>query len=120
MREEGERVMLLIFRVRRNGSVDVLIALDEDSIGRIRRYDQAEVIWPQLPAEYRMRRPGTIGITFATKEEQDQIARMSNTDPEWKEKAFKLLTRGFEFKPEMGDHDFGPTVLGKPTEEPKQ
>jgi hypothetical protein len=108
--------MMLLTRVRRNGTVDLLIALDDENIERIRQYDYAEVVWPQLPREYSMRRPSTIGITFCTKEEQEQIAVMSNTDPEWKEKAFKLLTRGFEFKPDRGDNDFGPTVLGKPTE----
>jgi hypothetical protein len=112
--------MMILTKLRRNGTVDMLIALDDDNIERIRHYDQAEVVWPQLPQEYRMRRPSTIGITYATKEEQDQIARMSISDPDWKEKAFVLLTRGFEFKPELGDHDFGPTVLGKPTEGQKQ
>lgn len=112
--------MIILTKVRRNGTVDMLIGLDDENISRIRQYDQAEVIWPQLPPEYAMRKPSTIGITFCSREEQFEISRMSNTDPDWKEKAFKLLTRGFEFKPEMGDHDFGPTVLGKPTEGPKQ
>ena len=112
--------MMLIARVRRNGTVDLLIALDEENITRIRHYDAAEVVWPQLPPEYSMRRPSTIGITFCTGEEQAEIERMSNSDPDWKEKAFKLLTRGFEFKPELGDHDFGVTVLGNPTEGTKQ
>jgi hypothetical protein len=107
-------------RVRRNGTVDLLIALAEENIERIRQYDAAEVIWPQLPQEYCMRRPHTIGVTFCTQAEQDEITRMSNTDPDWKDKAFQMLTRGFEFKPELGDHDFGPTVLGKPTEGTKQ
>lgn len=112
--------MMILTRVRRNGTVDLLIALAEENIERIRQYDGAEVIWPQLPRDYAMRRPHTIGITFCTAEEQDQITRMSNTDPDWTEKAFAILTSGFEFKRELGDHDFGPTVLGKPTEEPKQ
>jgi hypothetical protein len=98
----------------------MLIALAEDNIERIKQYDQAEVIWPQLPPEYSTRRPSTIGITFCTQAEQDEIARRSNTDPDWKEYAFKLLTRGFEFKPDKGDHDFGPFVFGKPTEGTKQ
>jgi hypothetical protein len=108
--------VILLFRTRRNGKVDLLICLAEENIERIRRYDAAEVIWPQLPREYSMRMPSTIGITFCTAEEQEQLEKMSATDPDWKEKAFALLTRGFEFKPDMGDHDFGPTVLGKPTE----
>ena len=112
--------MMILTRVRRNGTVDLLIALAEENIERIKQYDAAEVIWPQLPREYAMRRPSTIGITFCTEEEQRFIQSISNTDPNWQEKAFALLTRGFEFKPDRGDHDFGPTVLGKPTEGTKQ
>jgi hypothetical protein len=108
--------MIILCRVRRNGTVDVLIALAEENIERIRQYDAAEVIWPQLPSEYSMRKPSTIGITFCTQQEQDEITVMSNTDPDWKDKAFAMLTRGFEFKPDKGDHDFGPTVMGEPTE----
>lgn len=112
--------MILLTKIRRNGSVDLLIALNEENIERIRNYDAAEVIWPQLPRDLAMRRPTTIGVTFCTQQEQAEIERMSVQDPDWQEKAFKLLTRGFEFKPDKGDHDFGPTLLGKPTEGSKQ
>lgn len=112
--------MLLICRTRRNGRVDMLIALAEENIERIKQYDQAEVIWSQLPSEYANRMPASIGISFCSSQEQAEIERLSARDPDWKEKAFKLLTRGFEFKPELGDHDFGPTVLGEPTKGPKQ
>jgi len=112
--------MIILTRVRRNGTVDLLICLAEENIERIRLYDAAEVIWPQLPREYSMRMPSTIGITFCTAQEQTQIERMSATDKDWRDKAFAMLTRGFEFKPDRGDHDFGPTVLGQPTKGTKQ
>ena len=112
--------MMLLPKVRRNGTVDLLIALTEENIGRIKLYDQAEIIWAQLGPEYSTRRPATIGITFYTVAEEAEIVRMSQSDPEWKEKAFTLLTRGFEFRPDLGDHDFGPVVLGKPAEGTKQ
>lgn len=112
--------MLLLTRVRRNGKVDLLIALAEENIERIRKYDAAEVNWTVLPPEYSTRTPQTIGVTFCTQAEQDEIEHLSKSDPNWKEKAFKMLTRGFEYKPEAGDHDFGPTVLGEPTKGQKQ
>lgn len=112
--------MMLLTKVRRNGTVDLLIVLAEENIERIRKYDPAEVIWAELPVKYSMRRPHVIGVAFCTVQEQLQIERMSVSDPDWKEKAFKLLARGFEFKPESGDHDFEPTILGKPTEGAKQ
>ena len=112
--------MIIIPQVLRNGRVNWLICLDEGSIERIRAYDQAEVIWAQMPPDYSQRRPQTIGITFCSVAEQAEIMRMSASDPDWKEKAFKLLTRGFEYRPDKGDHDFGATVLGKPSEGTKQ
>lgn len=112
--------MMLLTQLRRNGTVDLCIVLDADSVARIQKYDQAEVVWSQLPPEYSMRRPHTIAVAFATADEQKQIERLSETDPDWKDKAFALVTRGFQFRPELGDHDFGPTILGKPTEGTKQ
>lgn len=108
--------MMLLPRVRRNGTVDLLIVLDEESITRIREYDNAEVLWNQLPPDYSMRKPNCIGVGFATAAEIKQIEESSVSDPDWKEKAYSLVTRGFKFQPEKGDHDFGPVVLGKPTE----
>lgn len=112
--------MMLITRVRRNGRVDVLIVLAQENWERICRYDPAQINWALLPPEYSTRRPETIGVAFATAEEQAEIERLSQTDPDWKEKAFKLLSRGFKFRPDLGDHDFGPTVLGQPTKGVKQ
>lgn len=107
---------MLISRVRRNGDVDVVIVLAEENIERLKRYDPAQVQWHELPSEIRNRRPHCIGLVYATAEELLQIERLSQTDPAWKEKVITLLSRGFQFRPDLGDHDFGPTVLGKPTE----
>lgn len=112
--------MIVIANVRRNGRVDIVIVLAEENIERIKAYDPAEIIWSQMPAEYSMRRPGTIGVAFCSAAEQKQIEEMSANDPDWKEKAIKLVCRGFEFRPDKGDHDFGPTIMGKPTEGVKQ
>lgn len=113
--------MMLLPRVRRNGTVDLLIVMDEESISRIREYDNAEVLWNQLSPEYSMRKPNCIGVGFATAAEIKQIEEASaRGDKDWKEKAYALVTRGFKFQPDKGDHDFGPIVLGKPTEGVKQ
>lgn len=113
--------MLLLTTLRRNGTVDLFIALDEPSVDRLKEHDPAEVYWRELPPDYSMRLPNTISIGFCTKEDQAEIERMSASgDPDWKKKAFEFLGRGFKFRPELGDHDFGATLLGKPTEGPKQ
>lgn len=110
--------MLLLTNVRRNGTVDLVIVLDDESIGRIRKYDPAEVSWHQLPPDYALRRPHVIGVAFATASEHKEIERLA-TDGKMAE-AIALVSRGFKFHPVKGDHDFGPTVLGKPTPGVKQ
>ena len=112
--------MLMITRIRRNGTVDLMIALGEENIARIQHYDPAEVMWHQLPTELRNRIPNCIAVGFCTADEQREIERLAMTDPNWKQKAFDKLSRGFVFQPEKGDHDFGPTVLGEKTEGTKQ
>ena len=112
--------MMLITRVRRNGRVDMLVVLNDENIERMKRYDPAQVLWMHLPPEYSARRPESIGVAFATAQDLKEIEQMSVADPDWKEKAMKMLSRGFEFRPDLGDHDFGATVLGKPTEGTKQ
>lgn len=110
--------MLLLAKVRSNGTADLLIVLSDENIERVRHYDPVEVLWRELPKEYAMRRPHTIAVTYCTPAEEAQLLQQSVSDPDWRAKAFAALTRGFEVKP--GDHDFGPTVLGKPPEGTKQ
>lgn len=112
--------MMLITRVRRNGTVDLLIVLAEENIERIHQYDPVEIIWSQMPSEISMRRPATLAVTYASAEEQKQIEQDSISDPKWKEKWFDKVTRGWKFRLDKGDHDFGPTVLGEPTKGTKQ
>jgi len=110
---------LIVPLLKPNGKVDLLVAYDEDALKRIRNYDPGEIVWSQFPAEYRNRLPGTISITFCSAEEQREIERLSVSDPDWKEKAFEKLTRGFEYQPDRGDHDMGPIVLGKKVKNPQ-
>jgi hypothetical protein len=112
--------MILISRVRRNGTVDLMVVLDEDSVERIKRYDPAEIPWMEMPPDIRMRRPATIAVAYATAAEQKQIEQWSVSEPDWKDKAIDMLSRGFEYRPDLGDHDFGTIEPGKPTEGPKQ
>lgn len=105
---------IMLTRVRRNGDVDLLIVLGDDSIERIAAYDPFEVNWGDFPKEYSMRRPHCIGVGYATEEEMGTIQQLVTEGR--KEEAFALVTRGFKYQPERGDHDFGPIVIGQPTE----
>jgi hypothetical protein len=106
--------LLLLTQVLRNGTVNLLIVMSEENIERIKQYDQAEVHWGQLPPEYSMRKPRTIGVGYATEAEMVQIEKLVMKGK--KDEAFALVTRGFKYRPEKGDHDFGPTLLGQPTQ----
>ena len=113
--------MILIPTVRRNGKVDVIIVLNEESFERMKRADPAQVIWSQLPPEFSTRPMHSITVSFCTAAEEKEIEQLSASgDLNWKLTAAKKLFRGFEYRPDLGDHDFGPTPLGKPTEGPKQ
>jgi hypothetical protein len=112
--------VILLTQVRRNGHVDLVIVLDEQGIERIKQYDPAEIPWSELPPDISLRGPATIAVAFCTAAEQKEIERMSLSDPDWKTKAIEMVSRGFKFRPEAGDHDFGPTMLGQRTKWVKQ
>jgi hypothetical protein len=96
--------MMMITSVRRNGRVDVVIVLSEENIERIRRYDPMDINWDETPSDIRTRLPQTIGVAYATQEELTTIEKMSASDPDWKEKALAMLSRGFDSRADLGDY----------------
>lgn len=100
---------MLMIPVLNKGRVDLLIVLEDDNIERIKQYDPAEVKWSQIP--WPDVRPRTIGIGYATAEEIKKIHKLAEEGKP--QEAIKLVTRGFKFRPERGDHDFGPISLGR-------
>lgn len=100
---------MLLIPVLNNGRVDLLVVLEDDNIERIKQYDPAEVKWSDLP--YWAVRPGVIGIGYATADEVRRIHEFAEAGKP--EEAIKLVSRGWKFRPERGDHDFGATPLTK-------
>ena len=88
--------------------MDLLIVLEDDNISRIKEHDSAEVKWSQLGAFCTMK-PRIIGISYASAEEVARLHELIGADDVVG--ALKLLTGGFKFRPELGDHDFGPISL---------
>lgn len=85
----------------------LLILLDDEAIERIKRYD---------PAEIQMKDYGLgdvlIGISYANAEDMEVIiGHLRNRNSRL---AFAHATRGFEYKPEAGDHDMGPVSILNP------
>lgn len=99
---------MLLLPIPYNGKLRLLVVLEEDNIERIKEHDCAEVIWSQL-GPYASMRPETIAIGYASAAEMKEISQWATQGET--EKALKLVTGGFKFRPEMGDHDAGPIPL---------
>jgi hypothetical protein len=110
--------MILLTAQRADNTVYLVIVMGNDNVERIKQYDPVEVIWKELPWKLSSRVPHTIGISYATGEEMAAIEKLAAEGKS--NEALALVTRGWQYHPEKGDHDFGPTVLGKPTKGPKQ
>lgn len=92
--------------------LSLLIVLEDDNVARIKEHDCAEIHWNQVQRMYPRMTPATIGIAYATPSEMVQIQAFIEKDDV--KSAIKLLTVGFKYRPEAGDHDFGPvSIKGK-------
>lgn len=111
-------MILLTAAVTKSNQINLVIVLGDDNLERIKQYDPVEVIWHELPWRVSSRFPHTIAVAYATREELELIERLAKDGKQ--EEALQLVTRGWRFRPELGDHDFGPVALGKPSKETKQ
>jgi hypothetical protein len=100
--------MLLLPIVREN-CVDLLIVLEADNLERMKRYDQAEIEWSKMPQSKLPLR--NVAIGYATASDVVQIQRLAQQGKPME--AVKIVTRGWEFRPDLGDHDAGPISLMK-------
>jgi hypothetical protein len=92
------------------GKLKLLIVLEDDNVQRIKEHDCAEINWAHL-GQFANLRPSTITIGYANPAEMKQIQQWAQTGNI--RDCIKLVTEGFKFRPEMGDHDHGPVSLRK-------
>lgn len=102
--------MLIIPAHHPNGDFDLLIVLEQENIDRIKEYDPAELKWNEL-GYFSDVKPRSIQITFGSPEDIKKIHELAKVGKPVE--AIKLVTRGWKFRPESGDHDFGPVSLIK-------
>lgn len=89
-------------------SYTLCIILQQGNIDRIKAYDPAEIDVEDFPREIRRLDIKNIQIMYATKEEMDEfIAHPDQTYP-----LLKKLARGWQYRPDLGDHDNPPESLG--------
>jgi hypothetical protein len=91
-----------------SGEFNLIVVLEDENIARLKEYDPAEIKWADL-REYSGLKPRTIQIAYGTPEDIKRIIELVRQDKPIE--AAQLISRGWKFRPEAGDHDFGPTSL---------
>lgn len=94
----------------KNGTTHLLIVLEDDNLARMKRHDNAEINWIDL---MHTALPGSIAIGYASPREMNQIKELLKRGD--MKAVLKLITGGWEFRPDLGDHDRGPEPLVKPS-----
>jgi len=102
---------MLLIPLPYQGKLRLLIVLEDDNITRIKEHDNAEVIWSQLK-QFAHLMPDVIAIGYVSPEEAVKLYDMANKGD--MAGCVKLVTSGFKYRPELGDHDLGPkSIKGK-------
>lgn len=81
----------------------LFVALQDSNIERIKRYDPAQIRPAKFGGDWRNLKLREIHITYATAEDEVEVTRLCQEGKAME--ALKHLTRGFSFRPDMGDHD---------------
>lgn len=81
----------------------LLIILQDENVERIKQYDPAEIVLTKLGGKFRGLTLKDIVIMYATEGEIKQVTEMFRQGNA--ADALKLLSRGFAFRPDLGDND---------------
>jgi hypothetical protein len=99
--------MPLLLALPRREGIDVVIVLGPDNIERIQERDPVEVEWDRTPfKQNRVRRIVIASATAAQLTQCEQLVRQGKPD-----EAIGLISSGWKYRPEKGDHDLGPQRL---------
>jgi len=95
-------MILIPFQINEN-EYNIFCALQIDNLERIQKYDPAQIQPHKLGKEWDALKLNTVLIGFANNRDLQRVqAWVAAGQPD---EALKYLSRGFEFKPEQGDHD---------------
>jgi hypothetical protein len=89
----------------------ITVVLENDNIDRMWKYDPASVVLASLGRPWSELKLKDLVITYATEEEKGRVLEMCASGQVID--ALRLLSRGFQFRPDQGDYD-GPYVSGLP------
>lgn len=89
----------------------VIMAFDEEGLGRIRQYDPGELHLYTLGPPWTLLKLKDVIVTYCTASDLDRVLELCRAGDT--RAACRWLTRGFKFRPEEGDHDQPPVSLKK-------
>lgn len=93
----------------KQGMYSLMFVLEQDSIDRIKEYDPAQINLQDLTEPFRSMKLDEIHITFGNKEDMAFVMSQEQ-GVEGLKKVLQHLTRGWKFRPELGDNDSGPQM----------
>ena len=95
-------MMVIPFQISER-AYNVFILLEDENVQRIKKYDPAQWEPKKMGGIWSNLRLNTVLIGYANAVDAAkvlQLAQSGKTD-----EALKMLSRGFEFRPDLGDHD---------------
>ena len=92
-------------------SYSLFVLLEDDNIERIKEYDPAEINIYKLTKPWSELKLLDVVVTYLAPADKDEFLRLCTMSN--RREALKLVTRGFRYRPDKGDHDRGPESLLK-------
>lgn len=92
-----------------HSEMNLIIVFEDENLDRLKLYDPAEVPLSKM-GPYGALKIRSIGIMYATQEESAKVVELIRQDK--LQEALQLLSRGFKYRPEMGDGHPYVSLLG--------
>lgn len=92
-----------------NERYSVLLALDDEGLQRVKQYDPAELVLDKLGEPWTHLKLKDVLVTYCNAQDLKRVQELS--DEGNPQAAYRYLTRGWVFRPDLGDHDNPPTSL---------
>jgi len=84
-------------------SYNIFVVLQDGNLSRIRQYDPAQIEPRKMGRNWDKLKLDVVLIGYATEQEIKEIGACN--DSKAVQSMLKKLSRGFAFRPDMGDHD---------------
>lgn len=90
-------------KLKNTQKMDLFIFLQDENLERMKLYDPAEVVKKLLPVEFQNLEIRNVIIGYATHEDFLKITTMCKDGTSFE--ALRYLTKGFKYRPDLGDSD---------------